>query len=39
VSADGQRFLFIRTEPASRPTRLNVMLDGLDAVRARIDAQ
>ena len=27
VSADGQRFLFIRAEPAARPTRLDVILN------------
>jgi Tol biopolymer transport system component len=27
VSADGQRFLFIRAEPESRPTRLDVILN------------
>jgi hypothetical protein len=29
VSADGQRFLFIRAEPESRPTRLDVILNWL----------
>ncbi len=27
VSADGQRFLFIRAEPDSRPTRIDVILN------------
>jgi eukaryotic-like serine/threonine-protein kinase len=27
VSADGQRFLFIRSEPAARPTRLDVIVN------------
>ena len=27
VSADGQRFLFIRAEPGARPTRIDVILN------------
>ena len=33
VSADGQRFLLIRTEPDSRPTRLDVVLNWTDTLR------
>lgn len=29
VSADGQRFLFIRADPQSRPTQINVILNWL----------
>jgi Tol biopolymer transport system component len=39
VAADGQRFLFIRTEPAARPTRLDVVLDGFDEVRAKVGSR
>ncbi len=27
VSADGQRFLFIRSDPESRPTRIDVVVN------------
>ena len=30
VSADGQRFLLIRTESASRPVRLDIILNWID---------
>ena len=33
VSADGQRFLVIRTERESRPTRLDVILNWFDELR------
>ena len=33
VSADGQRFLLIRTEPDSRPVRLDIILNWFDELR------
>ena len=36
VSADGQRFLLIRTHPASRPVRLDVILNWFDELRRRV---
>jgi hypothetical protein len=36
VSPDGQRFLFIRAEPESRPTRLHVILDWLPELAAKV---
>ena len=35
VSPDGQRFLFIRAEPGSRPTRLDVMLNWFPELERR----
>jgi hypothetical protein len=36
VSADGQRFLFIRAEPESRPTRINVILNWFPELAAKV---
>jgi len=36
VSPDGQRFLFIRTELQSRPTRLDVVLNWFEELRAKV---
>jgi dipeptidyl aminopeptidase/acylaminoacyl peptidase len=36
VSADGQRFLVIRTQPESRPTRLDVILNWFDELRKKV---
>jgi Tol biopolymer transport system component len=36
VSADGQRFLLIRTEADARPTRLNVVLNWFDELKQRV---
>jgi eukaryotic-like serine/threonine-protein kinase len=36
VSADGERFLLIRTEPESRPTRLDVILNWFDELRNKV---
>jgi eukaryotic-like serine/threonine-protein kinase len=33
VSADGQRFLLIRTDPASRPVRIDIVLNWFDDLR------
>jgi hypothetical protein len=33
VSADGQRFLFIRAEPSARPTRLDVIVNWFPELR------
>jgi hypothetical protein len=33
ISADGQRFLLIRTAPESRPTRLDVVLNWSEELR------
>jgi serine/threonine-protein kinase len=39
VSADGQRFLFIRAEPDSRPTRINVILNWFPELTAKVGAR
>ena len=36
VSADGQRFLLIRTEPESRPLRIDVVLNWFDELRTKV---
>jgi serine/threonine-protein kinase len=36
VSADGQRFLLIRTEPASRPLRLDITLNWFDELTRKM---
>jgi hypothetical protein len=36
VSADGQRFLFIRADPDARPTRINVMLNWFPELERRV---
>ncbi len=36
VSADGQRFLLIRTEPESRPTRLDIILNWFDELKQKV---
>jgi dipeptidyl aminopeptidase/acylaminoacyl peptidase len=36
VSPDGQRFLVIRTEPASRPVRLDVIVNWADELKAKV---
>jgi len=36
VSADGQRFLLIRTEPESRPTRIDVILNWFGELRRKV---
>ena len=36
VSADGQRFLLIRTEPESRPIRLDVILNWFDELKRKV---
>ena len=36
VSADGQRFLLIRTEPESRPLRLDIILNWFDELRRQV---
>ena len=38
VSADGQRFLFIRAEPDSRPTRIDVILNWFPELAATVPA-
>jgi Tol biopolymer transport system component len=35
VSPDGERFLFIRTNPASRPTRLDIIVNWADELRTK----
>ncbi len=35
VSADGQRFLLIRTEPASRPVRLDIILNWFEELKTK----
>jgi Tol biopolymer transport system component len=37
VSPDGQRFLFLRAEPDSRPTRLDVILDWFPELARKVD--
>jgi eukaryotic-like serine/threonine-protein kinase len=39
VSADGQRFLLIRTDTPSRPTRLDVILNWFDELKQRVPAK
>ena len=39
VSPDGQRFLLIRTEPSSRPLRLDVIVNWLDELKAKTAAR
>jgi len=39
VSADGERFLLIRTEADSRPTRLNVVLNWFAELKQRVPAK
>jgi len=39
VSADGQKFLLIRTEPASRPLRLDIILNWFDELRRLVVAR
>jgi Tol biopolymer transport system component len=39
VSADGQRFLLIRTDPASRPLRLDIILNWFDELRRTVGAR
>lgn len=36
VSAAGQRFLLIRTEPTSRPVRLDIILNWFAELKKRI---
>ncbi len=36
VSADGQKFLLIRTDPASRPVRLDVILNWFDELKKKV---
>ena len=36
VSLDGQRFLLLRTEPESRPTRIDVIINWFDELRAKV---
>jgi Tol biopolymer transport system component len=36
VSADGKRFLLIRTEPASRPMRLDIILNWFDELKRKV---
>ena len=36
VSADGQHFLLIRTEPEARPTRIDVILNWFDDLRTKV---
>jgi hypothetical protein len=38
-SPDGQRFLYIRSEPDARPMRLNVILNWLPELRRKVDAK
>jgi Tol biopolymer transport system component len=37
VSADGQRFLFIRAEPGARPTRIDVILNWFPELKRRAE--
>ena len=39
VSPDGQRFLLIRTDPGSRPVRLNVMLNWVETLKTKVLAK
>ena len=39
VSTDGQRFLLIYTDPALRPTRLDIIVNWVEELRARLTAQ
>ena len=39
VSADGQRFLFIRAEPESRPTRVDVILNWFPELARKVSAK
>lgn len=39
VSADGQRFLPIRTDPSSRPVRLDIIVNWLDELKAKTAAR
>jgi hypothetical protein len=36
VSADGQRFLLIYTDPAIRPTRLDIIVNWVEELRAKL---
>jgi dipeptidyl aminopeptidase/acylaminoacyl peptidase len=36
VSADGQRFLFLRADPEARPTRIDIILDWFPELRAKL---
>jgi eukaryotic-like serine/threonine-protein kinase len=39
VSADGQRFLLMQTEPDARPTRLNVVLNWSEELKQRVSVK
>jgi hypothetical protein len=39
VLADGQRLLLIRTDPDSRPTRVDVILNWFDELRRRVGSR
>jgi dipeptidyl aminopeptidase/acylaminoacyl peptidase len=39
VSSDGQRFLLIRSDPASRPVRLDIILNWFNELRRKVRAQ
>jgi hypothetical protein len=39
VSPDGQRFLLIRTDPSSRPMRLDIIVNWLDELKAKTAAR
>ena len=39
VSADGQRFLLIRTDPGSRPVRLDIILNWFDDLKRRVGSK
>jgi eukaryotic-like serine/threonine-protein kinase len=39
VSPDGQRFLLIRTDPSSRPVRLDIIVNWLDELKANTAAR
>jgi Tol biopolymer transport system component len=39
VSPDGQRFLLIRTDPSSRPVRLDIIVNWLDELKAKTAAR
>jgi hypothetical protein len=39
VSENGQRFLLIRTEPESRPTRLDIVLNWFEQLKRLVPAR
>ncbi len=39
VSPDGKRFLLVRTEPSSRPVRLDIIVNWLDELKAKTAAR